>query len=501
VEIVDFIIHSVEHVLRTEFNASISDLGVHVLDPFTGTATFITRLLQSGLIRPADLQRKYTHELHANEILLLAYYIATINIEATFHGITGGDYLPFSGIVLADTFQITEAGDTLDEVIFPDNNERIAHQKTLDIRVVISNPPYSVGQSSQNDGNANLVYPTLDEAIESTYAAKSSAGLKRNLYDSYVRAFRWASDRIKNQGVVCFVSNGSFIDGGFADGFRHTLAEEFTGIYVFNLRGNQRTSGETSRREGGKIFGQGSRTPVAITLLVKNAAAPAGCTLRYCDIGDYLSREDKLAMIAKVGSIETVPWQVLEPNAFGDWINQRNDLFESFTPLGAKKDETADPIFATYSLGVVTGRDAWAYNFSRAGMLAKMRRMVDSYTRQSVDFDTWLSQHGRPRNAAAVEDFIDRDPARISWTVNLKEDLRKGKPAVFDAGRVVVGMYRSFSGKSDKLQVIGVAGFEAETQPGTGPQAVQPMLAFPHVAEWRDAIYAKIVKKVGDRRY
>ena len=275
VEIVDFIIRSVEHVLKDQFGASVSDSGVHILDPFTGTGTFIARLLQSGLISPHDLARKYTSELHANEILLLAYYIAAINIEAAYHGLAGGEYLPFSGVVLTDTFQMTEAGDPMDEIIFPDNNERVAHQKSLDIRVIIGNPPYSVGQESENDNNKNLSYPTLDASIRTTYAAMSEAGLKRNLYDSYIRAFRWASNRIKDQGVVTFVSNGSFIDNGFADGFRKTLASEFSAIYVFNLRGNQRTSGETSRREGGKIFGQGSRAPIAITLLVRNPASPS----------------------------------------------------------------------------------------------------------------------------------------------------------------------------------------------------------------------------------
>jgi predicted helicase len=195
VEVVDFILRAVQHLLHTEFDgASLTDPGVHVLDPFTGTGTFIARLLGSGLIDPADMARKYANELHANEILLLAYYIAAINIEATYHGLTGEQYKPFAGIVLTDTFQIAEAGDVMDEIIFPTNNARVAHQKTLDIRVIVGNPPYSVGQTSANDASANLRYPTLDSKIEQTYAARSDAGLKRNLYDSYIRAIRWASD-------------------------------------------------------------------------------------------------------------------------------------------------------------------------------------------------------------------------------------------------------------------------------------------------------------------
>ena len=241
-----------------------------------------------------------------------------------------------------------------------------------------------------------------------------------------------------------FVTNGSFIDNGFADSFRRTLTEEFSAIYVFNLRGNQRTSGETSRREGGKIFGQGSRTPVAITLLVKKPAASGGCTLRYRDIGDYLSREKKLEIIEQFGSIEAVPWQILKPNESGDWINQRDDLFQRFAPLGDKRDRTVDPVVDLYSLGIITARDAWAYNFSKPAMLANMRRTVDFYTQQSVDFDAWLRKDGHTRTAEAVVDFIDRDPAKISWTHNLKEDLRRGKSGSFDAGVAVTSMYRPF---------------------------------------------------------
>lgn len=442
IEIVDFIIHSVEVTLQSEFGASLNDQGVHVLDPFTGTGTFMVRLLQSGILTPESLARKYASELHANEIILLAYYIAAINIEATFHDLTGGEYRPFEGIVLADTFQISEDGDPMDEVFFPQNNARVVHQKETDIRVIIGNPPYSVGQGSQNDGNENMSYPTLDAKIESTYAARSSAGLKRNLYDSYIRAFRWASDRIDDQGIVCFVSNGSFIDSGSADGFRRSLAEEFTAIYCFNLRGNQRTSGETSRREGGKIFGAGSRTPVAITLLVKNPEQTGPCRLLYRDIGDYLSQAEKLAIVAKHGDVTTVPWESIAPDEAGDWVNHRDPVFASYAPLGDKKDASSNPMFGTYSLGVVTGRDAWAYNFSQADLLASMSATIDFYNEQTRRFTEWADKGGG--SSGDVEKFIDRDPTKISWTVNLKGDLRKGKAAIFGPGHAVPSMYRPF---------------------------------------------------------
>ncbi|MFJ5694574.1 DEAD/DEAH box helicase [Arthrobacter sp. NPDC093125] len=312
-EVVDFIIRAVDDVLAKDFGASISDEGVHVLDPFTGTGTFIVRLLQSGRIRPVDLLRKYTQELHANELLLMAYYIAAINIEATVHGLLeekaategqdAGDvpYLPFDGIVLTDTFQMTEDGDTLDDFVFTSNNDRVKAQNALDIRVIIGNPPYSVGQSSGNDNNANLKYPTLDASIAATYAQASTAGLKRNLYDSYIRAIRWASKRIissEGGGVVAFVTNGGYIDANNADGLRKTLTSEFHQIYVFNLRGNQRTSGEESRREGGKVFNSGSRATVAILILVKKPGPVNECQLNYWDIGDYLTRSEKLEIVA-----------------------------------------------------------------------------------------------------------------------------------------------------------------------------------------------------------
>jgi predicted helicase len=443
VEIVDFIIHSVESVLRSEFGASLADSGVHVLDPFTGTGTFIVRLLQSGLVPPERVPDKYIHELHANEIVLLAYYIAAVNIEAAYHDLSREEYRAFPGIVLTDTFQMFERGDTMDELFFGKNEERARRQKQADIRVVITNPPYSVGQSSENDANKNIRYPTLDERIRSTYAARSKAGLKRNLYDSYIRAFRWASDRIGNRGVLGFVSNGAYIDAGSADGFRLSLADEFSAIWCFNLRGNQRTAGETSRREGGKVFGQGSRTPIAITVLVKNPDARYPCRLHYHDIGDYLSRDEKLCQVREFGSIEGVPWEVLAPNVAGDWINLRDGVFAGFVSLGDKKGG-GEAIFDVYSQGVLTARDAWAYDFSRTTLLAKMTRMVAFYNDQVERFGPWLTEHREQRTPAAVERFVDRDPARISWTRNLKGDLRKAKAAAFQPDAAVVSMYRPF---------------------------------------------------------
>lgn len=280
IEVVDFILHSVDDILKQEFDRSLTDENVHILDPFTGTGTFIVRLLQSGLIKEKDLFRKYQNELHANEIVLLAYYIATVNIENAFHdatpdpddGIGTDKYFPFEGIVLTDTFQLgeTDHNEKLFSEMFPQNSERVEKQKEAPIRVIVGNPPYSIGQKSANDNAQNQAYPTLDARIANTYAKASTAGLNKSLYDAYIKAFRWSSDRLgKDGGIICFVSNGAWLDGNSTDGFRKVIENEFDKIYVFNLRGNQRTSGELSRKEGGKIFGSGSRTPIAITLLVK----------------------------------------------------------------------------------------------------------------------------------------------------------------------------------------------------------------------------------------
>lgn len=452
VEIVDFIIRGVDHLLRTEFGVSMSDENVHVLDPFTGTGTFIVRLLQSGLIRPQDLLRKYTRELHANEILLLAYYIAAINIEATFHGILnqGGSsanadtegYTPFDGIVLTDTFHLAEAGGFDDIVALPANSKRAKEQRNLDISVIIGNPPYSVGQSSGNDNNANIKYPVLDDAIMRTYAAKSTATNKNSLYDSYIRAIRWASDRVKEQGIIGFVSNGAFIDGNTADGLRKCLADEFSSVYVYNLRGNQRTAGELSKREGGKIFGSGSRNTVAITLLVKSSGEPRATQIYYRDIGDYLSREQKLGIIAN-SDVAEIDWTPVTPNEAGDWINQRNVAFAGYPPIGDK--ESAGAIFRMYSGGLKTNRDAWVYNSSRATVKRTARATVDFY---NSEVDRYVESLARTRGSVDVDSFINSDSTRISWNRADKNNIARGANAPryrYDEDAVRLGSYRPFN--------------------------------------------------------
>jgi len=450
-EIVDFILRSADDVLRNEFGATLSDEGVHVLDPFTGTGTFIVRLLQSGLIKPADLVRKYRYELHANELVLLAYYVAAVNIEETFHNIVtapvgahghsyGIDgYEPFPGIVLTDTFQSSEDDDKYDDQgIFGDNNERVKAQNALDIRVVVGNPPYSSGQDSANDNNQNLKYPFLDKRIADTYAARSTAQNKNSLYDSYIRAIRWASDRIKDRGVVAFVSNGGFLDGNTADGLRKSLTDEFSSLYVFNLRGNTRTSGEQARKEGGQTFGSGSRATIAISILVKNPDAAEHGQLHYRDIGDYLSREQKLGLVAEYGSIDGVPWEPLAPNDAGDWLNQRNGTFAAFTPIG-DKDNPASAVFRSYSRGLATARDAWVYNSSLQGVDSNVQRMVTFYNQQVDAFAA------SGKNATEVDNLLDFDPTQISWNRADKSRLTRGVKYVTNESAVRVSTYRPFN--------------------------------------------------------
>lgn len=454
VEVVDFILRAADQASREAFGRGLTDEGVHVLDPFTGTGTFMTRLLQSGLIAPGDLVRKYANELHANEIMLLAYYIAAVNIESTYHALIGTDsastYSPFEGIVLADTFQITEDGDSLDAVMFPQNNDRIVRQNTIPINVVIGNPPYSVGQTSANDLNANIGYPTLDSRIADTFAKRSTATNKNSLYDSYLRAFRWATDRIGDSGVVAFVSNGGWIDGNTADGVRLSLADEYSSIYVYNLRGNQRTAGELSRKEGGKIFGSGSRNTVAILIGVKNPAHTGSCEIYYRDIGDYLTREDKLRIVNDSG-LASINWQTITPNAHGDWVNQRNDEYLTWPAIGEKTNPTAPTVFATYSSGLKTGRDAWCYNSSRASLVESIGTFTAQYRYVQNRFAGYCTELGEAKpsqDTATAFLAANTDLTRtgkISWNRGLRNDLAKGTDIAFSEASVRLGSYRPFN--------------------------------------------------------
>lgn len=445
VEVVDFILHSVNHLLQKEFGQTLGSKGVHIIDPFTGTGTFITRLIQSGLIKPEELPHKYRHEIHANELVLLAYYIAAINIEAAYHGQVIDEYTPFEGICLTDTFQMYEKDDLVDELL-EDNSARRKRQKELDIRVIVGNPPYSVGQGDANANNANVAYPCLDERIRTTYAARSGANNKNALYDSYIRAIRWASDRIGDAGIIGFVTNAGFVEANTADGLRKCLVDEFSSLYVFHLRGNQRTSGETSRKEGGKIFGSGSRAPIAISLLVKNPSTKHHGQIYFHDIGDYLSREEKLekvAAYASVGSIES--WQTITPDQHGDWLKQRDNDFGRFIVLGAKGDTSGAVLFENYSRGLETGRDAWVINSSASKVERNVRSMLAFYNEEIERIGASSLRKSKKDRVDQVKRLLSNDPSKISWTSSLFADAADAKKLALQNGSVGSMLYRPFT--------------------------------------------------------
>ncbi len=441
-EVVDFIIHSVNDVLKKEFDRSISDENIHILDPFTGTGTFVTRLLQSGLIKKKDLQRKYQNEIHANEIVLLAYYIAAVNIENAYHDAMGEiDYQAFDGICLTDTFQLGESDESekLFSEMFPQNSARVAKQKQAPLRVIMGNPPYSVGQKSANDNAQNQSYRKLDNRIAETYVALTDATNKNSLYDSYIKAFRWSTDRLdKNGGIICFVSNGAWVEGNSADGFRKSLEKEFSSIYVFNLRGNARTSGELRQREAGNVFGGGSRTPIAITLLVKKPESKKlKASIHYHDIGDYLNREDKLKVIKDFGTVlnENIQWKQLQPNEFGDWISVRNEAFSQFIPLDAEKkfNQNSKSFFIAYSRGNASSADAWVYNYSKHLLVENVNYTISHYNEQRILI-----------NKKKQKEPI-RDSTKGNWTRDWLNQLQKNKELKLKECEYRIGSYRPFA--------------------------------------------------------
>ncbi len=441
VEVVDFIVKSVDTVLRQHFGKTLASENVHILDPFTGTGTFITRtlhyfkqMMDKGEITYADVLRKYTKELHANEIVLLSYYIAAINIEAVFDEINGDEpYQPFEGIVLTDTFESTETEDTLDDSFFSANDQRLKRQQEQPITAIIGNPPYSIGQTSANDNNQNIAYPKLDRRIENTYVAKSTTTLTKGLYDTYVKAFRWASDRLSDKGVIGFVTNGAYLNTNSADGLRAGLYEEFNHLYIFNLRGDQRTLGEQSRREGGKIFGSGSRTPVAISILVKDGSDKH--ELRYHDIGDYLSQKEKLQIIENFGDISAIDWQTIQPDANNDWLNQRDTNYQNYN--GIVGDDQS--VFLSSAIGIATNRDTWVSGFSKEVVSTNSQRLIQNY----------MSELYRLKDIPSDErkDLLNRKDDFVKWSVKLEDLLKKSETINYSAKNLRLSLYRPFTKK------------------------------------------------------
>ncbi len=446
VEIVDFILASADEVLRNEFGRSLSDEGVHVLDPFTGTGIFLVRLLQSQLIRDGDLVRKYRTELHANEIILLAYYIAAVHIEEAFHGRRGteSDYEPFGGIVLTDTFNLHTERASFPKDWLPDNSARAERQQKLPIQVIVSNPPWRAGQRSSADDNPNIAYPEIATRVTETFADRSKSTNKNSLYDTYKMAIRWASDRIGERGVVAFVTNGSWIDGNVDSGVRACLAEEFNSIYVLNLRGHTWKGGERGRAEGGPVFGKGSSATVGIVILARNPnpnASDGGCRILYRDIGDYLKREGKLKILREAGSISGIKdWQKIKPDRqHNDWIGQRDEAFQAFYPLGskdAKAGRISDAVFKLYSNGYKTSRDAYTYNFSRNACAENAQNMANDYL--------GALQVRQEHPEYTVDKVASQHSSNMRWDRELKNNLRRQKAVAYSTDKIWTTQYRPF---------------------------------------------------------
>lgn len=444
VEVVDFIVKSVDDVLKKHFGKAIEDEGVHILDPFTGTGTFIVRTLHylkdklaNGEITLADITRKYTQELHANEIVLLSYYIAAINIESTFAELNHQEYKPFEGIVLTDTFESTEQEDTLDDSFFGTNDERLKRQQKAPITAIIGNPPYSKGQSNENDNNKNIDYPKLFKSISDTYVKNSKTTSVLGMYDSYVLSIRWASNRLNGKGIISFVSNGSYIDSQSADGLRKSLFEEFNHLYIFNLRGDARTSGEQRRKEAGNVFGSGSRTPISISILVKDGSNSH--EIHYHDIGDYLNREQKLDILKSTQSINGIEWNKIEPDKNNDWINQRDKNYENYRALADEENS----YFGIKDIGIVTNRDAWVSNFSKIDVAKNVRRMIDNYNAE-VDKLEKVSEAIDIKNLSS---FVTNDESKISWAASLKMAAVRHEKMTYDSENILLSMYRPFTKK------------------------------------------------------
>ena len=463
--IVDFMVKSVDYVLKTEFNRSLSDEGVHIIDPFVGTGNFIVRLMRE--IQPFSLEAKYRDEVYCNEVLLLPYYIASLNIEHEFYEITQ-QYLPFEGISLVDTFDLAEERQL--SLLTAENTARVEKQKASPMFVVIGNPPYNAGQVNENDNNKNRKYPAMDKRVEETYVKGSRATLRKALYDPYVKSLRWASDRIGKEGIVALVTNNSFIAGIAFDQMRRQLAADFDDIYVLDLGGNARTDTLVS---DASVFG--IRVGVSINLFVKRAARgrfspPDGgqrepARISYFRTDDAWNKNQKFEFLAQAEHVGNVAWQTLEPDARHTWLTEGlNSAFLTFLPMGSKvakrtKGGAEGVIFQTYSTGVSTSRDAWVCNFNKHALAQNVQHMINAY---NSEVQKWRGVEDK--TARNVDDFVDADDKKIKWSRDLKAKLKRGRLAEYAEDKVRQGLYRPFTKTNlffDRVLNDVVGGFPA----------------------------------------
>ena len=437
--IVSFMVKSVEEILDKEFGKSLSDKGVHILDPFVGTGNFITRVMEE--IKLTSLAHKYKHELHCNEVLLLPYYVAAMNIEHAYYDKTE-EYEPFDGICLVDTFELAE--DKQVQMFTEENTERVNKLKQTPLFVILGNPPYNAKQLNENDNNKNRKYPVIDGRVADTFAKDSKATNKNALSDPYVKAIRWASDKIgeNGEGVVAFVTNSGFVDGFAFDGMRKHLEEDFTSIYIFNMKGNARTSGELRRQEGGNIFDDQIRVGVSVNIFIKKKGKKKKTDIKIFSVDDYARSSAKKRALDEAGSYSGVKWKKLKPDSKNNWLTEglQSD-YEDLLPLGTKKTKVGDgnAIFRLFSNGVKTNRDAWAYNFNNRMLTKNARGMIEFYNEHVFKLQ---AQNDVKLD---VDGFVSNDDKKISWSRDLKLDLKRNKLAEYSDSKIRNSIYRPFT--------------------------------------------------------
>ena len=441
IEVIDFINHSVEYVLKTHFNTSFANNNVKVLDPFTGTGTFITRLLQSGIIPKDKLYKKYKNDVYANDVLLLAYYTARANIETTYSSIMHGNkYIPFNGILYSDTFaqhpkyRQSDRYRTIQQSLngsFKKMHNLVKLQNSSHIHVIIGNPPYSGGQKNASDNNKNTKYVYLENKIKETYAKRAPPGGSKSLYNSYIKALRWASDRIEKSGIIAFVISSSFLTSNNMSRLRKCLYEEFTDIYCFDLQGNIRIFGEIAKLNGGNIFGSRSREGICVLLLIKNPVLKTH-TVHYTKIKNYLTTTEKLEKIKLLHSIEKINnWKTIIPDKDYNWIDQpgkEDEVFKAYMPLGSKEGKygkTNEVLFNIYSSGITTSRDVWVYNSSRSKLINNMEKQITYCNKQNPDNFQIDTQHAK-------------------WTRGSKTQYKRLGSQIFDENKIRTAVYRPF---------------------------------------------------------
>ena len=439
--IVDFMVRSVAAILEREFGRSLADEGVHIIDPFVGTGNFIVRMMRE--IPRTALERKYASELHCNEVMLLPYYIASMNIEHEYYDATEM-YEPFEGICLVDTFDLAE--DRQLPLFAPENTQRVENQKEAPMFVVIGNPPYNVGQVNENDNNKNRKYETMDRRVRETYSQDSKATNKNALADPYVKAFRWAADRIGEEGIVAFVTNSGFLDGVASDGMRKHLADDFDAIYILDLGGNVKKNPKLSGTTH-NVFG--IQVGVSVNLLVKkNGKTDSRSRIFYARVDEFWRKEEKYRYLDEKEQCANVEWKTIRPDKRATWFTEGlHAEFENFIPLGSREakgaeGEVTDVLFHIFSNGVKTNRDSWAYNFKRSALADNISRMIGAY---NVQVFKWERQRNRGAN---VDDFVESDDTKICWSSGLKQNLKKGKVAEFSLRNVRTSLFRPFAKSS-----------------------------------------------------